>query len=355
MKQARPGSEARRQGPLSEDRPDMAQARAPEFERSATLEEVLKQINEPLADRGGPWMERPVRPVVLIVGAPRSGTTLLMQWLAATGQFGYPSNLVARFYGHPGFGVRVQQALHDYDEDNQIGLRGPLDGAFESRLGRTLGALAPSEFWYWWRRFFVFPDVQVLPRDAFEAADTARFLHELAEMEQAFGRPLLMKGMHLNWHLSELAGLSERFFFLHLRRDDRFVAQSIYRSRERFFGTSQRWWSHKPPEFERLRKLAPEEQVAGQAVFTDAAVARGLQAVPEARRLAVRYSDFCAGPGAVYAALADRLAAMSESRLADYQGPERFEPRDGRRLDKERFAAINQACRRFRSELGRDE
>ena len=36
--------------------------------------------------------------VVLVVGGPRSGSTVMMQWLASSGVFAYPSNLLSRFY-----------------------------------------------------------------------------------------------------------------------------------------------------------------------------------------------------------------------------------------------------------------
>ena len=75
------------------------------WRRNDTLEGLLGELSGLL----GPAEERlnaldagaePL-PVVLVVGPPRSGTTLTMQLLAATGLCAYPTNLLSRFYARP--------------------------------------------------------------------------------------------------------------------------------------------------------------------------------------------------------------------------------------------------------------
>ena len=74
-----------------------SQGRAPEFQRNEKLEDLLRLITHPLEVaeteilKGRP-LER--RPVVLIVGCARAGSTLLLQFLANSGKFGYPSNFL---------------------------------------------------------------------------------------------------------------------------------------------------------------------------------------------------------------------------------------------------------------------
>lgn len=328
--------------------PGMNSGRSERFERSAELERVLREVNDELAGRTTAWDRKPSRPVVLVVGAPRTGTTLLLQVVSRLGWFWVPTNLAARFYGHPGLGIRMQQILLDLDAGDQIGLRGQVASTFEAALGRTRGAAEPSEFWYWWRRFYAFTDVQRMSPEQFRQKDHARFLHELDEMIEAAGRPLLMKGMHMNWHLRDLARLSPEFVFVHMRRADAEVARSLLQARRSFFGDPQRWWSHKPPEYAWLRERPPAEQVAGQAVFTDLAVAHALKPFAD-RSLSIDYHDFCADPLGAVCNIA-RLAGLDPGleTATGTIGP--FEPRRQARASGDSdFEAIDEACRRFRA------
>ena len=68
--------------------------------RTKVLEDLLDKVNclleEPELNEVS-HLKQPKLPTVFIVGNPRSGTTLLYQWLAATGLFAYPSNIMSRF------------------------------------------------------------------------------------------------------------------------------------------------------------------------------------------------------------------------------------------------------------------
>jgi hypothetical protein len=50
-------------------------------------------------------------PFAFIVGAPRSGTTLLLQWFASQGSFSYPTNVLNRFAYAPYTEALNQQML----------------------------------------------------------------------------------------------------------------------------------------------------------------------------------------------------------------------------------------------------
>ena len=71
-----------------------------DFQRNIDLENLLTSLNqilEPAEKSVISEYVRPKYPVVMIVGGGRSGTTLLLQWLANTGFFAYPTNLLSGF------------------------------------------------------------------------------------------------------------------------------------------------------------------------------------------------------------------------------------------------------------------
>ena len=87
------------------------------------LEQLLAEINGLL----GPVEEQifneyrmPRYPVLFVVGMPRCGSTLLMQWLAQTARFAYPTNLLSRFYAAPAIGARIQQGFDYLDRMDEL-------------------------------------------------------------------------------------------------------------------------------------------------------------------------------------------------------------------------------------------
>lgn len=70
--------------------------RQKEFQKNLELEKYLEEINGDLliAEQRLLKSTFPKYPVILVMGALRSGTTLATQWLANTGEFVCPSNLV---------------------------------------------------------------------------------------------------------------------------------------------------------------------------------------------------------------------------------------------------------------------
>lgn len=302
---------------------EMNIGRSAAFERNTQLEEVLKEINTAILPIAGAPYSAPKHPVIFIVGAPRSGTTLMSQWLSALGPFGYPSNLIARFYANPYFGARIQQALFTFDPHGQIA--GGHDAQeFTSDLGRTMGATAPSEFWYYWRQFFKFGDIQHLSDEALGEVDVDSFLKGLAGLEAALSLPLVMKAMNLNWNLSFLNQIMPNVLFINVVRDPFLNAQSLLFARERFFDDRSRWYSFKPPEYETLKLQSPIEQVVGQIYHTRRAVTEGLADIRDERKLTVSYEDFCADPAGVYKSVRNRLQAQGYVLDAPYKGDTAF-------------------------------
>ena len=96
--------------------------RASFFKRNDDLEIALTDLNNLISTVNCEVeFSQPERPIVLLMGCPRAGSTLMLQWLASLGVFSYPSNLIARFYKNPFIGIRAQQSLLELDPLNQLG------------------------------------------------------------------------------------------------------------------------------------------------------------------------------------------------------------------------------------------
>lgn len=328
---------------------EMDRGRSRSFQRDNRLEQVLKELNDYLADIQQEINKRysaPRYPLILIVGSPRSGSTLLTQWLSGLGLFGYPTNLSSRFFAAPYIGARIQQALCEYDSRGEVFGHQTVD-SFQSELGKTRGPLEPHEFWYFWRRFFKFGEIQVVPEEELAKVDTERLLAELASFEAASGKPLVMKGMNLNWHIPFLNKCFDKILFLFTKRQPVYNAQSLLQARKKFFSTYERWYSFKPPEYEELAQMDVYRQVMGQVYYTNRAVSKGLETVPAGRKLVVDYNEFCQSPGTVFDALVERLNAEGCELEREYDGVDGFDHTDRVKLPGDEFERLQHAYETF--------
>ena len=328
--------------------------RQPVFQRNQALEELLAEINTLLAPAEKQLVEKvtvPQHPTIIVVGAPRSGTTLLMQWLASLGYFAYPTNLLSRFFGAPAVGAKIQLLLTDprYNfNDEFFDFSTPV--AFESNLGKTQGVLAPNEFWYFWRRFIPNEEPRPLSDEELKAIDGEGLVAELAAIESVFEKPFAMKGLIMEFNIPSLFHILPKALFINIRRHPLYNIQSLLEAREKYYGTRQGWYSVKPAEYEMLKGLHPIEQVTGQVYYTNRAIQQGLDQIHPSNVISIRYEDFCAAPSDLFNLIRSHFTLLGDSLNGEYQGPTQFEPRNHLRLSDNEIAMIMASYERFSGE-----
>ena len=321
--------------------------RQKQFQRNEDLESLLRELNDRLAPVEDEILKKfstPQYPLVLLVGCARSGSTIMMQWLANTGEFAYPTNLLSRFYAAPYIGAKIQQMLSDpkYKFKNEFyDFGSPV--SYNSDLGKTAGVLAPNEFFYFWRRFFNFGEIQYLDTVATKQVDALKFCAELAAIENVFDKPFAMKGLIINWNIPFIHNLLSRAVFVYIKRDTRYNAQSLIEAREKFMGDRNQWYSFKPVEYPMLEKLDPYQQVVSQVYFTNRAIEQGLDKIDSNNWMKVEYEEFCKSPETVYQQLTKKLAIHGFQLSPKYNGPKKFKSSNQVRLSKQHFNLISDA------------
>jgi len=303
--------------------------RTKSFKRNSDLEDLLCMLNGFLANSEKTALEhystnKDGFAIVFIMGPHRSGTTLFMQWLAHCGIVAYPTNLLSRFYAAPVIGAHIQLLLSDqrYNfRDEIVELNTPI--LFNSENGKTNGALAPNEFWYFWRRFLPFKELDWLPdEELFRLVDSKMLVDELTTLTRVFDKPFALKSMILNYNIPFLDAIFEKALFVQIKRDPVTNVASIIDARKRQLGSEREWYSFKIPEYPQLKDLYPVTQTAGQLHYINKAVTQGMGKVKISRKLVVQYEDFCRNPRKVFKQLIEKLE-ISESDIS-YCGPEKF-------------------------------
>ncbi|RMF55425.1 MAG: sulfotransferase [Calditrichaeota bacterium] len=329
--------------------------RSTEFARNASLEQLITELNSILEKAELEAVQafvHPKYPPLFIVGCPRSGTTLLLQWLAASGAFGYPSNLISRFYKSPYIGAKIQQMLTDpaYQfRDEMDGIESSESYLYRSELGKTRGFLSPNEFWYFWRRFFRFQNTHRLNEEELRKVNAEELQQEIAALESVFDKPLVMKAMILNWNLSYLAQVFPDAIFLYIQRHPYFTIQSLLTARIKHSGRIDVWYSFKPPEYESIKNLDPYRQVAGQVYYTTRGVENELRKISKKNQIWVTYEKFCQEPNALW----DKLIEIYTQKgylLPPYRGQKQFPNSNKIYLSEEDVQKIVHAYRELTGE-----
>jgi hypothetical protein len=273
-------------------------------------------------------------PVLFIVGAPRSGTTLLYQLAVRHLRLAYVDNAAARFWMAPTVGL-----LHPFR---------PRAGAERSRvslssvLGSSEGPHGPHEFSYFWQHWMGFRPTDELSPDELSAVDWEGLDRKLAAVAGVFRAPLIVKSINfVDYHVSWLAARGPRYRFVWIERDPLFVVQSILESRRLRYGDESAWWSIRPADVDAWRGAAPIEQVCHQVSHVRTSLRRAFEALPMDRRLVLQYADLVADPGTALARVAElagvEAPASGEIPLRPQQSRDRWRRTEA---DRERVARL---------------
>ncbi|HKE49386.1 MAG TPA: sulfotransferase [Rhodanobacteraceae bacterium] len=265
---------------------------------------------------------------LFVLGAPRSGSTLLFQVLAHSLRVTYLPRLFNYAYGAAHLVMRLfAPALKRHRP------------VFVSRLGATPGLLSPTEGFAFWRRWFwkghdadhYYPAL-LSPAAAAELRDTVRAI------EAHRDAPLLVKCPYLALAVPPLADALPTSRFVFIARDPIDDAVSILRGRES--GVRGDWWSVRPPDYLAHRDEPETEQIMWQIAETTNLLRAQLEALPHDRWRLVRYEDLCARPREVVAELLAWLAPLGFEAWPDNALPEQFaaSPKSDAEL-RQRFAA----------------
>jgi hypothetical protein len=278
---------------------------------------------------GGDGGDRPLptRPI-LIVGAPRSGSTLLQQLLVEAFDVCYLSNLHCTFYGSPAL---VQHLAGRW-------LSPP--GDFSSAHGRTEGLGGPAECGDYWYRFFR-RRPQYVPLAEADPERLRALRASVRALAAAARRPVVFKNLICTLRLEPIAAALPEALFLVVRRDLVDNAASLLLARRAVHGDERRWWSAEPPGFDELLARPAHEQVVEQVLRIEALVDAERERLGTGRFLDLDYATVCASPADTLQEI-ETFAAGAGLRLARRAGriPPSFDRPPAAELEPEALERI---------------
>jgi len=224
---------------------------------------------------------------LLIVGAPRSGTTVLYQLIVSQFQVAYVCNLAALLYRAPVIATRLARAH-----------RGAVPFTGASEYGYVAGIRAPSEAGAF---FQLWTHVACASADDRRRRSVQRAAQVMAELA---GGPLVLKNLNATFYWRTVLRLFPEARFIRVRRDAVETADSILRARRALWGNQSAWFGPKPPELEGLASLVPPyEAIARQLAATYTSL-DALQSLHAERVYDLEYEALATDPAAELSGLA---------------------------------------------------
>lgn len=255
-------------------------------------------------------------PFIFVIGAPRSGTTLLTQLIANTFDISYINNLAARFFLSPLHGIRFSKSVLG---DNR-------NSAFQSDYARTYNLSDIHEFGYFWKYWLEKHTVEdiVQSKSNEEQINWTMVKNILATLQKETNRPFIFKNIYGSYHMEKLISLLKKVIWVYIERDQLDTAVSILNARKKYNTDLNVWWSYYPLEYNKIKDLDYWSQIAGQIHYLQKFYKNEFEKLPRENYLKVTYKEMCTSPYSIIDKIKSKCAAHGfEIPLAN-QIPENF-------------------------------
>lgn len=219
---------------------------------------------------------------VFIIGAPRTGSTVLYQ--AITNQLDtlYFDNLVCKLYRNIFFGIWLSNKLFKNKAHN-------CSHAIHGNTS-SCGLRAPSEcgqFWYRWlptNKHFI--DNTDISKEAIK-----EIRNEISAPLSYFNKPMIFKNLNNGQRLRFLSKCFPEAKFIFIKRDPLYTAQSIIRAKRELNIDDNEFWSVMPRNVESLREIDGFSQVIQQIFFIEKQIEKDRHLFPKESFLDINYSE----------------------------------------------------------------
>jgi hypothetical protein len=244
---------------------------------TAPLDILLQVKEKQLYQQAG----APTLPLILVCGAPRSGTTLVSQVLINNLDIGYFNNLTSVFPRSP---------LVSYEMFRRQ--LNPTDVPYSSFYGKSIRFSGPNDALYLWDRWLGADRSKI--RESLTEQEKTEMLHFFGACQEIYKKPILSKNNNLNVQANVVSDVLETAYFICMTRDPLYLAQSLLRARLDIHGDVNVAYGIDAPH--PLNSRNHIEDVCRQVLFHERTIQKQQRLIGEDRFWIVQYEDFCRNP-----------------------------------------------------------
>lgn len=192
---------------------------------------------------------------IFIIGAPRTGSTILYQAITNLYDVLYVDNLVCKFHQNFFFGFWLSNKTYGNQPHNN----------YEADHGNTHmhGLRAPSEcgqFWYRWLP----KDHHYIEADEIQDGKLEEIRKEITAVINYFDKPIVFGNNNAGLRIKMINKIFPKSKYIMALRDPLSVASSLLKARMKFYDSYEKWWSLMPSNHLYLKQLDFAEQVVMQ-------------------------------------------------------------------------------------------
>ena len=224
-------------------------------------------------------------PQFFILGLPRTGTTLIYQYVVHRLNVAYFTNGVGKYSMSPSLVTLLQKKMYS-----------PYISDFESSYGRVRGSMAPREAGGFWCRFFSIDNYEKYEEINNRKINTIR--KTIFKIQNIFDDiPFVNKNVKHILRLSALAKVFPNSYFIVVWRDPIDIGLSLLKWRKD--NGVDKWFSVKPKNYEDFKNIHYLDQIANQVYELDKKLRSDIIKLNKERIFNIQYKEFCENPDLV--------------------------------------------------------
>lgn len=272
-------------------------------------------------------------PLLLIVGPPRSGTSLLHQVLASCLDVSYFTNFNAMFRRSPLAAAKYFPNRLD---------PGPVTG--ENLYGNTSGFRGVNDAFHVWNRYLGKERYDAMSElDSSTAREMCQFFKVWTDITS---KPLLNKNNRNLACTTLLSELLPTAHFIAVRREPIYVAQSLLKAREWVQGSRNIGWGLNSVDSSPSgSQMDDVEAVCRQVAANESLLIRQREQVSSERWTEVSYESFCENPQAIARKICEIHPSIKLRSAQRIDGVQPFANTNQNRLTNEELSRIQQLLR----------
>lgn len=234
---------------------------------------------------------------VFFVCPPRSGSTIIADYLITNFHCGYISNIMALFPSQMHLIARALLKQHkSYQTKSQ------------SVYGFVNGICAPNEAGAICEAW--------LSDSGSQTADSVIF--QISRVSNIFDAPIVIKNTLNSARIDSILEIFPSARFVRINRSVLDISASILRARISIHGSEEAWWGIKPLGYEATLESPPEDQVAWQVAQTIKQIDKAQRAHPE-QFFSISYEQFIGQPENTLNQLASELGLKHKDKQNSYK------------------------------------
>lgn len=278
----------------------------------------------------------PRLPVIFVVGAPRTGTTLVAQVLINHLPVCFLNNLTAVFPRAP---IVANVLLRPWVRQKPI--------QYQSFYGKSRYFSGPNDGLQIWDRW-IGRERRYAPEvlDETSKEHMGRFF---GAFEEAFQRPIVNKNNSLSVYAHLIAEVFGQAYFICMTRHPVYLAQAFLRARTDMHADVSIPYGVDDPQAVRARPEHYIEDICRHVLFHEKKIKENLDTIGPERFWLVSYEEFCQQPAQLVQRVSEQILGQRLDRSTAPCVP--FHHTNRRRIDPALFAHIEQTLLHLRGTL----